>query len=292
MIIASILFFVFMFVIINSVIPRLIFENFFVIPKNLIIDIYKYFRKYKHIPKQSKLVVYVGLFGQGKTLSMVHDVINFYNLYNDKVVYDDRFHKYVKQKVLVISNVDLKTIPYRKFKTLQQLVTISKWRHITDKKQGVRTVTIAVIDELSTCLSARSYRTNISPAFMNTLLTSRHSQIDRIYGTAQRFNHVDALYRQITSDVIECKKIWRFQLNYRYDAWEYENMNNVLKALPKEKSGFYVTDNYYNSYDTLQVVRDLQKSCDDKDFLPDKEIMELRGQKENNTIVVTKKKKK
>lgn len=279
------------FLLMLSTIGRLIFENFFIIPPLVIKDFYFWMRRYKHIPKQSKLIVYTGLFGQGKTLSMVHDVINFYNTYNNKIVYDDRFNEFVKQKVLVISNVDLKTIPYRRFTSLQQLVNIAKWRHVTDRKQHIRTVTIACIDELSTCLNSRNYRTNISPAFLNTLLTSRHSQIDRIYGTAQRFQHIDALYRQITSEVIECKKIWRFQLNTIYDAWLLENVPNVLDLPAKEKTGWFVTDQAYAAYDTLQVVKDLQKECDDKNFLPDKEIMDLRGSGTNVINVIKNKKK-
>lgn len=275
-----------------SVIAKIIFENIHLIPALAIKDLYFYLRRYKYIPKQSKLIVYTGLFGQGKTLSMVHDVIAFYKLYNDKVVYDDRFNEFVKQKVLIISNVDLKTVPYRKFTSLQQLVNIAKWRHVTDRKQHIRTVTIACIDELSTCLNSRNYRTNISPAFLNTLLCSRHAQIDRIYGTAQRFQHVDALYRQITSEVIECKKIWRLQLNTVYDAWLMENIPNILDLPAKERSGWFVKDSDYAAYDTLQVVKDLQKSCDDNNFLPDREIMELRGQKENIVNIIKKGKKK
>lgn len=275
-----------------SIIAKLVFENIHIIPALGIKDLYFYLRRYRNIPRESKLIVYTGLFGQGKTLSAVHDVIAFYNEYNDKIVYDDRFNEFVKQKVLIISNVHLSTVPYRKFTSLQQLVNISKWRHITDKKQHIRTVTIALIDELSTCLNSRQFRNNISPAFLNTLLTSRHAQIDRIYGTAQRFQHVDALYRQITSEVIECKKIWRFQLNTVYDAWLLENVPNILDLPAKQKSGFFVLDKDYAAYDTLQVVKDLQKTCDDKDFLPDREIMELRGQKENIINVVKKSKKK
>lgn len=292
MIFTVFIFFIFIFILINSIVFRLAFENFINIPYDLIKDLFNFLHKYKYIPKQSKLVVYVGLFGQGKTLSMVHDVENFYNLYNDKVVYDDRFNRYVKQKVLVISNVDLKNIPYRKFKSLNQLVQISRSRHQTDKRQKLRTITVAVIDELSTCLAAREYRTNMSPAFMNTLLTSRHAQIDRIYGTAQRFQHIDALYRQITSDVIECKKIWRFQINSRFDAWSYENQTNVLKARPVEKSGFYVSDKMYRAYDTLQVVKSLEKFCEDGGFIPDKDIMELRGSTKREVVILKKKKVK
>ena len=77
-------------------------------------DIYYQYKRYRFIPKKPFINCYVGLFGMGKTLSAVHDCIDFYNSYNDKLVYDDRFNKYVKQEVLILSNVDLKTVPYKK----------------------------------------------------------------------------------------------------------------------------------------------------------------------------------
>ena len=66
-------------------------------------DLYFYFTRYKNIPKKPFINVYVGLFGSGKTLSAVHDIIEFYNTYNDKKVYDDRIKEYVIQKVFILS---------------------------------------------------------------------------------------------------------------------------------------------------------------------------------------------
>ena len=50
-------------------------------------------------------------------------------------------------------------------------------------------------------------------------MTCRHHYIS-LYYTAQRFGHVDALLRQVTS---YCDKLWRFQRLKYYDAWELEN---------------------------------------------------------------------
>lgn len=112
-------------------------------------DIYLYLTRYKNIPKKPFINVYVGLFGSGKTLSAVHDCIQFYNDYNDKIVYDDRVGKFVKQKVFILSNVHLSGVPYRKFHSLQQLVNIGRWRHHTDKKKQQRTITVVIGDEFS-----------------------------------------------------------------------------------------------------------------------------------------------
>ena len=50
------------------------------------VDIYAHFSRYKWIPKKPFINVYCGLFGSGKTLSAVHDVIGFYKQYNNRIV--------------------------------------------------------------------------------------------------------------------------------------------------------------------------------------------------------------
>ena len=226
---------------------RLLLEN----PINFIhyvpVDLLKYILKYKNIPKKPFINVYCGLFGQGKTLSAVHDVINFYNEYNNKKVYDDRIKEYVTQKVFVLSNVDIKGIKYRKFTSLQQLVNIGRWRHHTDKKHKTRTITIVLGDEFSVQMNSRSFKTNIDPLFLNTLLTSRHALVHGFYLTSQRFEHMDALLRQVSTNVIECKKVWRIQKLSYYDAYDREHCSDPTKLKPNHIEGFFVLDKHHNN---------------------------------------------
>lgn len=238
-------------------------------------DLWHYFTRYRNIPKKSFIRVYVGLFGQGKTLSAVHDVIEFYNEYNDKMVYDDRQNKFVKQRVFILSNVNLVGVPYRKFTSMQQLINISRWRHIDDKAKGFRTITVVLGDEFSVQMNSRSFRDNLSPLALNAILCSRHAIIDRFYLTSQRFSHMDALLRQVSSEVVECTKIWRYQKNVYYDAYEYENYNHdVLKV--KENRAFFVTDELYKSYDTHQVVSQLIKATESGDLIPPDQELRLK----------------
>ena len=122
--IAVIIFYVYSFIF------RMILNNPINILKYIFRDIRDYFR-YRYIPKKPFINVYVGLFGQGKTLSAVHDAISFYHEYNNKRVYDDRINQWVNQKVMILSNVHLNGVKYRKFHSLDQLVLISKSRHET-----------------------------------------------------------------------------------------------------------------------------------------------------------------
>lgn len=245
-------------------------------------DLFFYFTRYKNIPKKPFINVYVGLFGSGKTLSAVHDVIEFYQTYNNKKVYDDRIKEYVTQKVFILSNVHLNGIPYRHFHSLQQLVNIGRWRHHTDKKKKQRTITIVLGDEFSVQMNSRSFKTNIDPLFLNALLTSRHALIHGFFLTSQRFEHLDALLRQVTSNVIECKKLWRIQRNDYYDAYQREHCSRPEDLKPIERSGWFVTDRDYQSYDTLAVVENLSKACSEGDMITEKEIRENIGQRETH----------
>lgn len=240
-------------------------------------DLYLYLRRYKNIPKKPFINVYVGLFGSGKTLSAVHDCIQFYNDFNDKIVYDDRVGKFVKQKVFILSNVHLEGVPYRKFHSLQQLVSIGKWRHKTDKKQGIRTITVVIGDEFSVQMNSRSFKTNVDPLFLNALLTSRHALVHGFFLTSQRFEHMDALLRQVTTYVIECKKVWRIQHNDYYDAYQREHSSRPEELKPVERTGWFVTDKDYGVYDTLQVVENLSHACSEGDMISEKEIRENMG---------------
>ena len=153
-------------------------------------DMFYYFIRYKDIPKKCYFRVYTGLFGQGKTLSAVRDVISFYNQFNDKRVYDDRLKEYVTQKVFILSNVDLKGVPYRKWHSLQQVVNIARWRHYTDKKRKQRTITICLGDEFSVNMNSRQFSKNLSPTALNSFLCSRHALIQGFFLTSQRFGQM------------------------------------------------------------------------------------------------------
>lgn len=253
---------------------RLLIDNPINFFRYISIDIYHYFRRYKNIPKKPFINVYCGLFGQGKTLSAVHDVIEFYNSFNNKRVYDDRIKDYVVQKVFVLSNVHINGIKYRKFSSLQQLVNIARWRHHTDKKHHVRTITIVLGDEFSVQMNSRSFKTNIDPLFLNALLTSRHALVHGFYLTSQRFEHMDALLRQVSTYVIECQKVWRIQKLTYYDAYDREHASDPTKINAKRIEGFFVLDKDYAAYDTLAVVENLAKSCTEGDLISEKEIRE------------------
>lgn len=217
------------------------------------------------------LDIYCGYFGSGKTLSLVHKVVGLYERYNDCSVWCSRRQRFVTQKIVVLSNVDL-AIPYVKLESLAQVVNMTKLTPKLDDENDTLTVTIVAMDELSVQMNSRSFKDNFNAYFLNTLLCCRHYHIS-FYGSAQRFQHVDKLMRDVTHNVVQCKKIWRFQTWALYDAWELENAQNPEMLRPIKKGLWFVLDKDYNAYDTLAVVDNLKKKFEDGDILSESEIL-------------------
>jgi len=238
-------------------------------------DLFFYIRYAKLNECQTgELVAYVGLFGKGKTLSAVHKVVGLYNQYDGKQVWDRDRKKFVTQRVKVLSNVALQ-IPYDDFVSLQQVVHCAEKNGEYDLQHDTLTITIVLGDEFSVQMNSRNFKSNIDPLFLNTLLTCRHYHIS-FYYTAQRFGHVDALLRQVTSYVVDCDKLWRFQRQTLYDAWEMENATNAQLLTPLSRRCWFVTNRDYQAYNTLACVGNLQKSFKAGDMMSEDEILALR----------------
>lgn len=238
-------------------------------------DFFFYFlrRKYNLCPS-GELVAYTGLFGKGKTLSVVHKVVSAYHRYNGKRVWCPRRKQFVTQRIKVISNVAL-SIPYEDFISLEQIVLAAERNQEQDDQNHTLTVTLVLGDEFSVQMNSRNFKTNIDPLFLNTILTCRHYYIS-LYYTAQRFSHVDALLRQVTSYVIDCDKLWRFQRLKLYDAWEMENATNTRLLTPFSRRCWFVRERDYQAYNTLACVGNLKKSMQDGDMMSEEEILKLQ----------------
>lgn len=236
-------------------------------------DIILYFKEHRYDSmKTGKLICYTALFGGGKTLSCVHYVNSLYKRYNNKKIYDVDRKKFVIQKVHIISNVDLKGIPYEKFENLAQIVRVAERFRDMDNINDTLTCTVVLGDEFSVQMNSRSFKTNIDPLFLNTLLTCRHHHIMLIYN-AQRFSHVDALLRQVTSYVVECKKVWRVVIQSTYDAYTLENTSDPQSIKRLGQNGWFVTDKDFALYDTLACVGNLKKSVEAADMDTEIEII-------------------
>ena len=205
------------------------------------------------------------------TFTDEHGTCREYKRFDGLQVWCNRRQKFVTQRILILSNVDL-CVPYEPLTGLAQVCAISQANEIYDDAHDTLTITIVCMDELSVQMNSRSFKDNINAYFLNTLMCCRHYHIS-FYGSAQRFQHVDKMLRDVTMHVIQCKKIWRFQLNYYYDGFMLENAQDPSLVKPLRRDCWFVTDADYNAYDTLQVVDNLQKSFDENDMLSEAEIL-------------------
>ena len=218
-----------------------------------------------------------GLFGQGKTLSSVHYIKGLYKRFNNKkVFYKGKFRR---NKVVILSNVDFIDIPFIPLTSLKQIVNCCQELESVENDQYCVTY-LVLIDEASSQLNSREFKSNIEPMLLNSLLTSRHYRMSIFY-TSQRFLLVDKLLREVTESVIECKKIGRVQLWSIYNAFDLENSSNITLVKPRQKSGFLVRDSDYNSYDTLACVDNLSKSMANGDMLTSTEILQSIDSQDN-----------
>lgn len=261
-----------------SVIARLIVLHPFKTVFYGVRDLYFYFMHKQYNQYTAGILnCYCAHFGGGKTLSIVHYVTHLFKRYNNKKVWDRGRKKFVLQKIHIISNVDLKSCPYEPLQSLSQVVACAYNNKKIDDEENTRTVVIVLLDEASVQLNSRSFKTNIDPIFLNTLLTSRHYHISFLY-SSQKFKLTDALMRSVTQNCINCKKIWRFMVQSVYDADEIEYASDPTMVKPRRRTGFFVRDFDYNSYDTLACVDKLKKSVDENDMMTPEEILTMRGE--------------
>ena len=215
-------------------------------------DVFLYFKekRWKHFSEYG-IDMYVGMFGHGKTLSMVHKARQLYNLYGDSIDF--------------ISNFELKGIPYTPLVNFNQLVDLGE--ELAEGKQG----TVVLIDEISSVLSHRNYAS--FPLELIGLLCQQRKRHVYIMCTAQRFFMVDKIWRSITTHVYDCSKYWRFQHISVYDAWDYENAMNTQLIKRIGHNWWFVRDIDFASYDTSQMI-DKEKVTD---FISNEESIVRKG---------------
>lgn len=250
---------------------RIVFFNIFEFLTLTLKDIFLFFRNLSfHTCPCGIIRCFSGLFGQGKTLSAVHYISDLYKRYNNKLVFYKG--KFRRNKIIILSNVEFKTIPFIPLTSLKQIVTCCQ--QLETFEQGNYCVTyLVLIDEASSQLNSRDFKSNIEPMLLNSLLTSRHYRMSIFY-TSQRFLLVDKLLREVTESVVECKKIGRVQLWSIYNAFDLENSSNITLVKPRNKTGFLVRDRDYDNYDTLACVNNLSKSMLTEDMLTSAEILQ------------------
>lgn len=195
--------------------------------------------------------MYIGMFGKGKTLSMVHTARRLYKKYGDSLIF--------------LSNFKLNDIPYKPLINFNQLVDLGE-----EMPEGVQGY-VVLIDEISSVLSHRNYAS--FPLELIGLLCQQRKKHVYIMCTAQRFFMVDKIWRSITTNVIDCNKFWRFEHNSFYDAWDYENAMNASLIRRQYHDWWFVKNKDYEGYDTSEMISKTAAS----DFISNEEAIVRKG---------------
>lgn len=216
------------------------------------------------------------VFGNGKTLTLVRQARSIYKKYNGKVVYDPISKEYVTQRINIISNVELHGIPYIKWKDTSQFIDLPKMGF------GPMDITIFLLDESGAIFNSRDFRTNITSDFLTRLLQSRKNKM-ALYMTSQRFQFTDKILRQTCSTVTTCEKHWRVVEVCDFDAFEVENASSPALVKPLRRSFYFATDDDYNSYNSYQVVENLDR--DVNSYVSDQEVLQFYDLKSDFSAV-------
>lgn len=247
-----IIFFVFIFFVIISPFLRCFLKNLHNVGIYSLYDLFVYFRdkRWKNF-NEFGIDMFVGMFGHGKTLSMVHKARLLYKQYGDSIIF--------------ISNIHLYDIPYIQLVNFNQLVDLGN-----DMPEGVQGY-VVLIDEVSSVLSHRNFAN--FPLELIGLLCQQRKKHVYILCSAQRFFMVDKIFRSITTNVIDCNKIWRFCNNSYYDAWDYENAMNSQLVKKLVNRWWFVKNKDFNAYDTSEMISKNSVS----DFISNEDALKRKG---------------
>lgn len=253
---------------------------------NAVIDVYKYikYKKYNEYRDFGKMFIYIANdkqpFGSGKTLSVVDYVRYVYNRYNGKQVWSNSCSKFVEQKIKIYSNVTLVGVPYIPLVSYEQIID-------SGENNDDTCVSLFVIDELGSQFNNRNWKNNLPPDLLEAILQQRKSKIG-ILGTVQDWSLFDATLRKVSSECIECSKIWRYVVNRSFYAKDVERAQYNTELIKTcSVRCFFATDNLYNSYNTNERVYKLADSVKKGEILSNEEILNHANGEVSNLSTLT-----
>lgn len=207
------------------------------------------------------LHLFVGMFGAGKTSTMVYYALQLARQY---------------KQLHILTNIDLYHFP--------KWTKILRLRCLEDIYNAPEN-TLVLIDEIGTIFNSRDFskKDALPKALFQHLCQCRKRHL-MIYATTQRWNFLDKQLRDITDTVYSSRihfphPFSRLCVVRRYDAQEYDlAYNNPLYPIRKLSSDVYVqTDRLRDSYSTEQLI-DGMLSSQASDWLSDEEIAQNRGE--------------
>lgn len=199
------------------------------LPHRIVLDMYS--RKADFFKYQG-LIIYEGRQGEGKTISMIHDVMEMQA-------------EYPKSKCL--SNLNYK----------YQDDALDDWRKLVDYKNGIYGV-IAILDETQNWFG--SNQSKDFPPEMLQVITQNRKNRRVILGTAQNFYLLAKAIRSQATEVRRCTTFFG-ALTIVRRFYPVLDSNGDVKEWKKRGWYFFVHDDKLrNAYDTYHVIESLSKS--------------------------------
>lgn len=196
------------------------------------IDLYRFVRYGKQIHLYG-IRMLCGLYGQGKTMALTQ--------------YLDSMRKKYGDKIYICTN----------YFYLDQDFPLTDWKVLLkDYDKPV----IFGYDEIQNEFNSRDYQ-NFPYELLTELTQNRKGHGKQIICTAQRFNRVDKIFRELCQEIGECRTLFGRYTRVRwYDLEDYEQLlsttdvNLKRKIRPIKRFSFVQTDRIRNKYDSFKKL--------------------------------------
>ena len=216
-----------------------------------LIDVHRKFKTRKDSkPHLYGIYGYFGLPGQGKTMAMSEELLSLRDKYGDSIY--------------IFTNYGFKF----------EDKAFDNWRMLLETYDKPA---VFAWDEVQNEFNSRDFKS--FPVELLTLLTqNRKGNGKRIYYTAQRYNRVDKVFRELSFLVGDCRTIMGRYTRVRwYDTEDYENLlskadvNLRIKIHPRMRCSFIQSDFLRDCYDSYQMLESAKK----KEYQDRKDVVQL-----------------
>lgn len=183
----------------------------------------------QEVPHFYGVWLYVGLPGRGKTVSVVE--------------YLDRMRRRWGDRILIYTN----------FGWVHQDGPLDDWHQLLEVRDRP---TIYALDEVQLTFSSRSWQ-SFPPEMLVFLTQNRKWGVGaQLLATAQSFDRVDKIFRELTHFVIECRTVagrWTFQRAFETEDYMRGQDPQVGRLRRRAwRYSFVQTDELRGQYDTMK----------------------------------------
>lgn len=200
----------------------------------MVIDWSSITKHYTRPPKRQfpiGMTCYKSFQGYGKSLSMVKDGFEIKSEFPE---------------CRVFANMALQGIEYSVFKSVNDLIDVLKFYNGAD---GV----LILIDEAQNYFNKK---TGVPLEVMSQFCQNRKNR-RCILMTSQIWEDLDVPLRKQVKTVVNCRRFWKFQINTYHNGEQlsFDKQTGEYVAPKKFTKIFKHNDDYYNRYDTFEVIQ-------------------------------------